>query len=239
MSDLHLEFREDEGEEFISQLTADDCDVLALAGDITAGKNRIKRTLERFVARGFKHIVYVFGNHEYYGSSAHYLRNSIKKWLNEQEYDHVHFLENEVAEIEGVSFVGTTMWFADTAETRAFQFRMNDFRQIKQFNSYIWHANKIASKFLAENVSEGCVVVTHHAPTHKSLYSGFRGSKLNCFYISDQADIILDQQPALWFHGHMHDPNDYMVGECNVKSNPFGYWKHEWNQNWQEEIVEI
>lgn len=238
MSDLHLEFHPDEGAGFIRSLNPDDCDVLVLAGDISAGKNRIKRTLERFAGHGFKQIVYVFGNHEYYGASALYLRNSIKQWIKEQGYKQIHFLENETVEIDGVKFVGSTLWFPDTPATRSFQYRLNDFSKIKQVQHYIWQANRTATKFLKENVTEGCIVVTHHAPTHKSVASGFRGDKLNCYYVSDQSELILDNKPALWFHGHVHDDNDYIIGDTHVLSHPYGYI-HLADPDWDERTVEI
>ena len=29
-----------------------------------------------------------------------------------------------------------------------------------------------------------------------------------------------------WFHGHIHEYNNYMIGETNIVSNPRGYYKH-------------
>ena len=33
----------------------------------------------------------------------------------------------------------------------------------------------------------------------------------------------LERQPALWIHGHMHDPVDVVLGQTRVLCNPAGY----------------
>ncbi len=37
------------------------------------------------------------------------------------------------------------------------------------------------------------------------------------------SQIIEEQQPALWVHGHTHDSCDYHVGATRVVCNPKGY----------------
>lgn len=56
-----------------------------------------------------------------------------------------------------------------------------------------------------------------------SINDRFRGHNLNRFYVSDLSELILDKGPAYWFHGHLHNPVDYLLGDTRVYSNPKGY----------------
>lgn len=65
------------------------------------------------------------------------------------------------------------------------------------------------------------VVVTHHAPSQRSVPSQYRGDPLMLAYASDLDAVV--QVADLWIHGHMHDIVDYTVGRCRVGRNLRGY----------------
>lgn len=67
------------------------------------------------------------------------------------------------------------------------------------------------------------VVVTHHAPSPRSLRGGQVTGLLDAAYASDLESLILDLQPAAWIHGHVHRSVDYEIGRTRVVSNPLGY----------------
>lgn len=67
------------------------------------------------------------------------------------------------------------------------------------------------------------VVVTHMAPSLKSVHEKYAGDILNSYYASNQIAMIAKYQPTLWVHGHMHDSFDYMLGDTRVVCNPRGY----------------
>src|SRR5262245_11015037 len=68
LSDVHVEFHRDDGRAFVESLDPTDVDVLVLAGDIAVGEG-IPGTLSRFCRRYCNSsVVYVHGNHEFYGS---------------------------------------------------------------------------------------------------------------------------------------------------------------------------
>jgi len=70
MSDLHLEMHADRGAEFIRNLDPTGVDVLVLAGDITMARHyEDLENVFKLLARKYRHILYVPGNHEYYKSS--------------------------------------------------------------------------------------------------------------------------------------------------------------------------
>lgn len=89
LSDLHLEFMEaDERSLFIESIPTD-CDVLVLAGDVDGGAS-LHDTLRAFADR-FRHVVYVLGNHEFYGTSVAERLDAIRYSKHPENF---HWLEN-------------------------------------------------------------------------------------------------------------------------------------------------
>ncbi len=100
LSDLHVEF---------SPFTPDPetvkaADVIILAGDIHQGIKGITWARKSFPD---KPIVYVAGNHEFYGHHWDQLPDQLREAARAQD---VYFLENESVTINGVRFLGTTLW---------------------------------------------------------------------------------------------------------------------------------
>jgi Icc-related predicted phosphoesterase len=72
------------------------------------------------------------------------------------------------------------------------------------------------------------VVVTHHAPSLRSLKEGLEGEyfpqKSDPFYASELSHLLkADAAPVLWIHGHTHLATLHEVGNTVVVSNPKGY----------------
>ena len=67
------------------------------------------------------------------------------------------------------------------------------------------------------------MVITHHAPTPRSIAPGFHGSTLNPAFASNLEPLIARYQPAFWIHGHVHNSVNVMLGETRVVANPRGY----------------
>ena len=83
------------------------------------------------------------------------------------------------------------------------------------------------------------VVVTHHAPSIQSVPEHFKKDPLTSAYASDLEDFILQYQPLLWIHGHIHTPSRYKIGETEIICNPHGYVTEKYNGYEKELIVEI
>ena len=137
-SDVHLEFGQLELE------NTENAEVLVLSGDIcTACDLRVTdsilssaktdRYLEFFTAcsKNFPHVIYVMGNHEHYhgdfATSAGILRDAMK-----QCGDNIHFLDKESIDIDGIRFIGGTLWTdfngEDEMTMNYVSRRMNDFQ---------------------------------------------------------------------------------------------------------------
>ena len=128
-SDVHREIsRYYKVEEWEPTVLPDDADtVLVLAGDIE-GHGQINSFLERLAER-FKAVVFVFGNHEFYGDSLR-VYNRVKRNV---VADNIHVLQNSTVTIDGQRFVGTTLWgnLHDIADRHIVQFKMNCFKRIR------------------------------------------------------------------------------------------------------------
>jgi len=218
ISDVHCEFHRDGGKSFCEKLPVISS-TLVIAGDF-ATYDLIIRNI-KILTKRFENIIYVCGNHEYYGAT----RGLVNQTLNKlgYRYKNFHWLNNSTVEIDGVRFLGSTMWFQDRPDNFMYQDLLNDFYCIRGFKKWIYSENKKAISFFDNNVKEGDVVITHHAPCSLSISNGFRSSDTNRFYVCDMSELIYQKKPSYWIHGHMHQAVSYGLYNTRVESNPFGY----------------
>lgn len=223
LSDLHLELHSDGGAQYIETLDPTGVDVLVLAGDIlslrfyTQAKARFKRLAEKY-----KKILYVPGNHEFWGMSIDEGFSVLDRIC--AEVPELIVLRNQVISIDGHRFLGGTMWFPRWPPTSDYAASMlPDFKEIKGFGSWVTMENARFTAFLKKNLQEGDVVVTHYLPSTKSVASRYRGSPLNDFFVSEMDLFILDRHPTLWIHGHTHFAFDYQFSKTRIVCNPRGY----------------
>ena len=228
LSDLHLEFS--------NLLLAETyADVIVLAGDIWKGDAGIYWARATWPT---KPIIYVAGNHEFYGKNR--LETLAKLRIAARETD-VNFLDNEEAFIGDVRFLGATMWTDfelynnKNADMVSASNGLNDFRVIHEgkahfspMDSIVLHEQSIAwlTKKLIEEQHDGeTVVVTHHLPSMLSVADRFKDEPLSACFASN-LDHLLGYS-NLWVHGHTHDSFDYAVNGTRVVCNPRGYCRYE------------
>jgi Icc-related predicted phosphoesterase len=83
-------------------------------------------------------------------------------------------------------------------------------------------------------------VVTHHAPSARSLRGDYTEGLTPAMYASDLEPLVLAYQPELWLHGHVHRSSDYMIGAARVVCNPRGYFGHEVNPEFRwGKLIEV
>jgi Icc-related predicted phosphoesterase len=227
LSDIHLEFG-------IRKIEFGNADLIILAGDIHLGDSGIK-----WINENLKNIpiIYILGNHEYYKNSYPKLLNKIKGLTVNTN---IIILENESTCIDGITFHGATLWtdfelFGD-ARIAGFecQQKMNDYNLIRRDPSYsrlrsidtqamhketiYWLKNSLQASKTNKNI-----VISHHAPSIKSVPSRYQNDLVSAGFASNLENLILETNPDLWIHGHMHDSSDYMIGKTRVICNPKGY----------------
>jgi predicted phosphodiesterase len=227
-SDFHFDQHRDGGRSFLESLqVSGSADVLVLAGDLCSLPHGLEAAV-RLVCSYFKEVVYVAGNHEFWGTSKEKVFALLESL--DASIPNFHWLENKVFVLEdpwgtdeSLRFVGCTLWFEDQPDNVLFESKMGDFFRIEDFRNWVYQRNAESLKFLSENLQEGDIVVTHHLPTSSSLDPRYRDSMLNRFYVSNSAEqIIGENRPKLWVHGHTHHALDYLAGDTRILCNPFG-----------------
>ena len=233
LSDLHLEFTPF----VIPRLEGDEDTVLILAGDVgKASKPETYVTFLEDACKQFKAVIYIPGNHEYYGSTFPDAWDVMKSHLwplpgrtTGEPYDeNLYMLNNQQITIDKVRFVCSTMWTdmnkGDEETMLAAKYGMSDYHVIKGFTPEIaMNEHEKAKAFIFDNIYGPTVVVTHHGPTWQSIHPKYVGDILNGAYVSDLSQQIKDNGPQLWVHGHIHHSVDYTVGNTRVVTNPRGY----------------
>lgn len=243
ISDLHQEFG-------FTDISFKNADLVILAGDInlgTKGIEWIKSTIKSIP------VVYVLGNHEYYKGSYPKTLNNIKEVAIDTN---VHILENASLVIDDITFHGTTLWtdFALVGDSRIIgsicQSKMNDYKMIRRdpsysklrsIDTYVMHqaSLKWLRASLESSSTKKNIVVTHHAPSMKSIPEQFKNDVLSSAYASNLDSLISKYQPHYWIHGHIHNPIKYHVGDTIVLCNPHGYMDEPYNGFDKNLIVEI
>jgi Icc-related predicted phosphoesterase len=235
ISDVHTEFHKDSGREFVDKLDPEGVDVLVVAGDLCDHGN-IWKTLT-WLTDAYRHVVYVLGNHESWGSSIQRSRSQTEAVA--KSVGNLHFLDNSTCEIDGQRFVGTTMWFRDMPDN-VFHEDFPDFKKIRNLRNTVYGENSLARTFLNHTIAPGDIVVTHHMPSGICVSNKFKQENWNRFFVCDMDDVIFDQKPKLWIHGHTHDSKDFMHESTHIVCNPFGYAGSDLNLDYEDrKIVEV
>jgi predicted phosphodiesterase len=223
MSDLHFEHMPDYGESLLAGLDARGADALVLAGDILSLKlpARALAAFQRFAA-AYGQVLYVPGNHEYYKTSPAE-GDALLEELQGAVPGLTVLEPGKIIELHGRRFLGGTMWFGRAPRDNLYRLALNDFALIENFTPWVWEENRRFLDFLRRELAEGDVVITHHLPSERSTPRVFAGSPLSMFFVCDQEPLIAERRPALWLHGHTHNPCSYSLGATEVRSNPKGY----------------
>jgi Icc-related predicted phosphoesterase len=230
-SDLHFEFHKDEGESFVASMP--EADVLVCAGDL-ANAALIEKGL-RLLCDKFPEVVYVAGNHEFYGSSIGVVRRRLEHL--DRGIGNLHYLDNKVVEIDGQRFAGTTMWFREKPNIGRLHRHLNDFHHIADATHKVYEENVKALEFLEAEADNKTIVVTHHMPSDFCVDKMYEGSPINCFFVCDMDELICEKQPPVWIHGHTHCSVDTTLDQTRLLCNPFGYAGYEVNPAYLEDMI--
>jgi len=225
-SDLHNEFKP-------YKVVQSDADIVVLAGDIHTKNRGVEWAIKHFDIP----VLYVLGNHEAYGKTIPKYFQEIKSLAKDTN---VTILENDMVTINGVNFFGCTLWtdFEIITEPRIAGYEcqqvMTDYKKIKRLPSYskvrsldtaLYHKKSL--KWLDVQLDrysgQNNVVITHHAPSIKSVPAYKKKDIITSAYASNLEAFIGGHDISLWIHGHVHVSCDYDIDETRVVCNPKGY----------------
>lgn len=234
LSDLHHELWKNFAPRIDPSLSRPD--VVILAGDINVGANAITWAEQTFAGIP---VLYVHGNHEAYGKNLEEAQKEIAATAALTK--NVHFLDCGEYRLGRVRFLGATLWtnfrlFGDddrqaamrTAEAvmvdyKRIRLASKGYRKLRAADTAQFHAmhRSWLTERLVEPFDGKTVVITHMAPSMRSVAEEYAGDPASAAYASRLDDLV--SQADVWVHGHMHDSFDYHIGKCRVVCNPCGY----------------
>lgn len=236
-SDLHLEMMP-RGSDFSSKLPPALTNLMVLAGDVYVGRADDFLDVMSKVASRYPRVLYVAGNHEYYGSRREvYSMREVREYIAAccRRIRNLDFLDDSSVTVDGVEFVGGTMWTDvppseyPTANLKMADFSVigvdrdaqpasggvgsGDIRSLSPEDVVAMHAT--TRRYFegriraAEDAGTDVVAVTHHAPTALHTGAWTRGDTYRSFYFSTDMDRLMRAPPVVaWVHGHTHCSNN-------------------------------
>lgn len=217
-------------------------DLLIIAGDIASVSTQEYINFVHSIPQEQRTII-IMGNHE----PLKYAHNKAEDKIREiiADLKHITLLENSSIVINGIRFLGTTLW-SDFMSAGKEHYHSNKEKIEKSFKfpeDHIWDENKQqkepimgcfsesktkkAQKYLIEQMSSKfdgkTVVITHFPPSKKSAETAYIGDTLSAYWINDY-EYLFDYAPDIWIHGHIHESKDYTTLKgtrvlCNPRGN--------------------
>jgi len=243
-SDLHRE----RPDPHIHPQTTEPFDGIICAGDVAGSVLETGLYLTRLAADYDKPFIFVPGNHEFYDQNIDFSR--FPRQIVQQLW-----VDPDTG--ENVRLIGATLWTdynLDGDPVGAMQsaaLMIGDHTAISRIET-----NHKSSKFgspvrfmpsdaldlhqiqlnqmikaLRQPHAGKTVIVTHHAPSGKSVSLNHAQSNINPSFASNLEGLIEEFRPDLWVHGHMHNSSDYRIGETRVICNPKGYLRNGFPEN--------
>ena len=243
LSDLHTEFAD-----FVPEAGVD-FDVCVLAGDIATKGRSAAWAANTFAG---KPVVLVLGNHDYWGSN---LTKAVAQARADCESTQVQLLHNNSVVIDGVRFVGGTLW-TDYRLTGSRVLSMIDCQRVMVDHDRIrtvtykrvsagdlereHERTRAFLKMELTRLFDGpTVVVTHHAPSFQCLeprYQAMPGNHGNAAFASS-LEYLMSPDVPLWIHGHVHKSVDMDIEGTRILCNPRGYAGVELNPDFDPAFV--
>jgi len=210
-------------------------DVLVLAGDICKYNDNeiIFSEFLKWAKQKYQHVIFVAGNHEYYGCDKNMLAvdQSLEKLAEETK---TIFLNRSSVIIEGKQYLGCTLWsLIDRSLESSFgDFYCNVFSNYFQYQRAFWRdfnwLDEELKKPLPEGVNER-IIITHHLPTRALINERHNSPTLNTGFYTEILHELNLAHVSTWICGHTHETKKYISSSfatgrpITYLVNPVGY----------------
>ena len=255
MSDLHIDLRNDlhNINELVGPLHYTQDKILVLAGDVGNPVGKKYWDFLESCCDKYAHVIFIAGNHEYYNSIV--TETEINTLIDTKEKPtNLHFLHKNKIIIDGVVFLGTTLW---TKINRKYEniitTSMNDFYNImintstnkkKPLTVDDWDAlHKDQLNWLKQSIEsetlDKIIVITHHLPLQRLSHEKYaKYEKYSSAFFTDLSSSgVFNAKVKFWFCGHTHTKMQYTdpTTQTQFHVNPMGYT----GENDKFEVLEV
>jgi metallophosphoesterase superfamily enzyme len=222
-------------------------DVLVIAGDLGHFNQQNIEFLQILNRYYYKDIICVLGNHDYYlmphkenllFDDAFQRVDHIKQSIAKEE--HIHLLDGDVVEIDGVRFGGAMGWYSRAYLIEYFSHKnyhtrdkskllwratINDAHYIKGLDHFLDLYDSEYKKL--EDTHKKCdIMVTHVNPSYKVEHLPKSRKTLdttNTFFTFDGHKLLKNGTMKYWVFGHTHESFEYSFAGVECICNAFGY----------------
>lgn len=234
-----------------NSLVIPEADLCVCAGDIAGSIERSMNYVLSEIAHRMP-VVMTLGNHDYYGSTISRTLDYVRRetvGTNVHVLENDEFRKDDLRIIGATLWTDYGVRAhaggrLPIQERRAFAMEgcyrvMVDFRAILRSDERqdgqggfvtpeeIFSRHRESRAYIENRLKEpfdgSTMVLTHHAPSPRSLDRRFKGQVSNAAFASDLSAVIRKRRPTFWVHGHIHRFCDYREGETRILCNPMGY----------------
>jgi predicted phosphodiesterase len=223
ISDTHFNISKPSMNNLLSLLSLE-APNLILAGDIGDPDEATLYTFLDMVRHKYKRVIYVPGNHEFYGREPGSKKNpaAVLRWFQQldDKWPNFHFFYRRNEVIDGVRVLGVTGWSTEPDGT--------------DWAKSISEEGRKDIKFLEEGIAnskEPILIVTHYPSTLRVVQDNFKG-KLSQFNYAQDLERLYRPPVHTWIFGHIHQKHDFSIpyssmmygnGFVRILCNPHGY----------------
>jgi len=246
LSDLHNEFS-------VFEPTQIKADMVVMTGDIDLDSKGAYWALEKFKNIP---IIYIAGNHEYYGKRLPEVNNELLEISRTNS--NFFFLENKTIILDGIKLLGCTLWSdfmlfgqenfylscesAEQSISDFFRIQLGAphyYRKLRATDVIRMHKQSVLflENELSKNHNGKTVVLTHHAPLRNSIPDQYKSDLLSGAFASNLAPLIIKFKPDFWIHGHTHFNMDYIFDKTRIISNQRGYFPMQLAKDFRDDFV--
>lgn len=252
ISDIHLDFYISENQQhnkllksvntFINKILPEYIsDILIIAGDLGHYNNQNYYFLNE-LAKIYKHVLIVFGNHDYYLVS----RNQYSKYSNSSlnrmndminriySIKNVHILRGDIFEYEGIKYSGTNMWYDGKLSNQIALLSVDDIQKLwtnyMNDGNYISELKKYDGFFdneltrLEKNIYNVDVYFSHVGPVlPPNIPIKYDNTYIRFFYFDGYKYLKNNNSIKVWVFGHTHEQYNFTKENTEFICNPLGY----------------
>jgi hypothetical protein len=241
VSDVHAEFMklgtirkwvatcQPIGDQRVLVLAGDICKFLNLHGTPNANWTELMKGLKST----WPHVVYVPGNHEYYGSKKHHqtIPDVDLRMEHECRAIGIVWLQQKTWCVPDttIRLVGCTLWSNTTPDAERM---MNDSANVWNTNAehhthVSWLVDELR-RLRAQSPTDPIVIVTHHLPSFACIHPTYLHfpPELHQAYATElitSHPSVFEPPVSTWFYGHSHERMEVTLGGVRAISNPVGY----------------